>query len=50
MKYKFGSNYGPSKIAMPKKEKEKNREVIGITDNDVDDSGNAIHEYDLKHK
>ena len=39
MKYKFGSNY------MSMKEEKKNIEVIGIIDNDVYDSGNAIQEY-----
>ena len=42
MKYKFGSNYVPSEIAMYMKEEGKNREVIGIFDDDVDDLGNAI--------
>ena len=45
MKYKFGSNYVPAEIAMSMKEEEKNREVIGIIDNDVDDLDNAIQDY-----
>ena len=31
-------------------EEEKNREVIGVIDNDVDDFGNAIQEYNRKFK
>ena len=50
MKYKFGSNYVPDEIAMSTKEEEKNREVIGIIDNDVYDSGNTIQEYNQKYK
>ena len=45
MKYKFGSNYVPAEIAMSMKEEDRNREVIGVIDYDVDDSGNAIQEY-----
>ena len=45
MKYKFGSNYVPAEITVSMKEEEKNREVIGIIDDDVDYSGNAIQEY-----
>ena len=45
MKYKFGSNYVPAEIAISVKEEENNREVIGIIENDVDVSGNAIQEY-----
>ena len=37
MKYKFVSNYVPDEIAMSTKEEYKNREVIGIIDDDVDD-------------
>ena len=44
MKYKFGSNYVPAEIAISVKE-ENNREVIGVFENDVDVSGNAIQEY-----
>ena len=50
MKYKFRSNYVPSEIDMSMKEEEKNREAIGLFDNDVDDSGNAILEYKQKSK
>ena len=32
------------------KEEENNREVIGIIDNDVYDSGNAIQDYNRKYK
>ena len=32
------------------KEEDNSREVIGIVDNDVDDLGNAIHEYNQKYK
>ena len=35
---------------MSMKGKEKNREVIGIIDNDMGDSRNSIQEYNLKHK
>ena len=45
MKYKFGSNYVPAEITMSMKEEEKNREVIGIIDDDVYDLVNAIQEY-----
>ena len=45
MKYKFGSNYLPDEITMSVKEEEKNREVIGIIGDDVDDLGNSIQEY-----
>ena len=50
MKYKFGSNDVPAKIVMSVKEEEKNREAIGIIDDDVDDSGNTIQEYNQKFK
>ena len=50
MKYKFGSDYVPAEIAMSVKEEEKNREVIGIIYNGVDDLGNAIQEYNRKYK
>ena len=50
MKYKFGSNYVPSEIAISMKEEENIREITGVIDNDVDDSGNAIQEYNLKCK
>ena len=42
MKYKFGLDYVTAEIAMYMKEEEKNRWVIGIIDNDIDDLGNAI--------
>ena len=42
MKYKFGSNYVLDEIAVSTKGEEKNREVIGLVDYDVDDLGNAI--------
>ena len=45
MNYKFGSNYVPSEIAMSIKEEDKNRKVIRIIDDGVNDSGNAIQEY-----
>ena len=35
---------------MSTKEEWNNREVIGIIENDVDDSGNAIKEYIRKYK
>ena len=50
MKYKFGSNYVPAEIAMSMEEENNNREVIGIIDYGVDDSGNAIQEYNRKYK
>ena len=50
MKYKFGSNYVPAEIAISMKEEENNREVTGVVDNDVDDSGNSIQEYNLKYR
>ena len=50
MKYKFGSNDVPAKIVMSVKEEEKNREAIGIIDDDVYYSGNAIQEYNRKFK
>ena len=50
MKYKFGSNYVPAEITMSIKEEEKNREFIGIIDNDVYDLSNAIQEYNRKYK
>ena len=50
MKYKFGSNYIPAEILMSMKEGEKNIEVIGIIDDDVDDLGNVIQEYNRKYK
>ena len=50
MKYKFVSDYVPAEIAMSVKEDKKNREVIGIIDDDVDDSKNAIEEYNRKYK
>ena len=50
MKYKFGSNYVPDDIAMSRKEEEKTREVIGIIDDYVYDSGNAIQYYNRKFK
>ena len=42
MKYKFGSNYVPAEIATSMNEEEKNRQVIGIIDDDVDYLVNAI--------
>ena len=50
MKYKFGSNNIPGEIFMSMKEEEKNRKVIGIIENYVDDLGNAIQEYNRKYK
>ena len=37
MKYKFGSNYVTVEIAMSMMEEEKNREIVGIIDDDVDE-------------
>ena len=45
MKYKFGSNCVPSETAMSAKEEDNNREVIGVIDDDIDYSGNAIQKY-----
>ena len=42
MKYKFGSNDVPDKIAISMKEEDNNREFIGIIYNYVDDLVNAI--------
>ena len=39
-KYKFGSSYVPVEIAMSMKEEAKNRNVLGIIDNEIDESGN----------
>ena len=50
MKYKFGSSYVPAEIAISMKEEDNIREIIGVIDNDVDNSGNAIQEYNLKCK
>ena len=50
MKYKFEYNYVPAETAMSTKEEENNREVIGIIDDDVDDLGNTIQEYNRKYK
>ena len=50
MKYKFRSNYVPAEITMSINEHDKNREVIGIIDNNVDDLGNAIQDYIQNHK
>ena len=44
-KYKFGSNYVPGEIAISMKEEQNNREVIGVIENDVDDFGKTIQEY-----
>ena len=49
-KYKSGSNYVPAEIAMSMKEEEKNREVSGIIDDDQDDLGNLLPEYNKKFK
>ena len=45
LKYKFGSNYVPGEIAISMKEEQNNREVIGVIENDVDDFGKTIQEY-----
>ena len=50
MKYKFRSNYVPAEITMSMKEEDKNREVIRIIEDDLDDSGNAIQEYNQNYK
>ena len=50
MKYKFGSNYVSSEIAMSTKEEERNIEVSGIIGNAVDVFGNAIQEYNQNYK
>ena len=50
MKYKFGSDYVPVEISISMNEGENNREVIGMIDNDIDDLGNAIQEYNRKYK
>ena len=42
MKYKFRSNYVPVEIAMFMENEVKNIKVIGINDDDVDDSVNVI--------
>ena len=42
MKYKFGKRYVLSEMAMSIKEEEKNKEIIGIIENDVDNLGSAI--------
>ena len=50
MKYKFGSNYFPAEIVMSMWEEDRNWEIIGIIDNDVDDLDNKIQEYNEKFK
>ena len=49
-KYKFGSNYVPAEITMSVEEEENNREVIGVIDDDVDEMGNVIQDYNRKYK
>ena len=49
-KYRFGSNYVPAEIAMAMKQEEKNREVVGIIDDDEDTEGNVLPEYNRKFK
>jgi hypothetical protein len=49
-KYRSGSNYVPAEIAMAMKQEEKNREVVGIIDDDEDDEGNLLPEYSRKFK
>ena len=50
MKYKFVSNDVPTEITMSMKEEDNNGKFIGIIDNDIDDQGNAIQEYNQKYK
>ena len=45
MKYKFVSDSVPDEITMSMNVEKKNREVIGIIDDGVDDLVNAIQEY-----
>ena len=42
MKYKFGSNYVPAETTMPMKEEYMKIDVIGMIDNERDDSENEI--------
>ena len=44
-KYKDGSTYVPVEITISMIEEERNREVIGVIDNDLDDSGNYLPVY-----
>ena len=44
-KYRCGSNYVPAEIAMAMKQEEKNRDVVGIVDDDEYDEGNVLPEY-----
>ena len=49
-KYRYGSNYVPVEIAMAMTQEGKNRKVLGIIDDDVDDDGNMLPEYSREFK
>ena len=48
--YKTETTFVPFDVAMAMKEQARNRDVCGIIDNDVDDEGNLLPEYNKKLK
>ena len=49
-KYKTGSTYVPVEIVISLKEEAKNRSVIGIIDDNVDEEGQQLTEYNRRFK